>query len=305
MWESLIKAGCFESLEPHRAALLSSLPAVLDSASRASKSLQGMASLFDDVELATMSEGFRLQNDIPMWTRRERLKYERESLGLYVSGHPLEEYQDTILVHTEGPISRLMDKAASGSLRDRDIVSVAGMINLVQTKTNSKQEPWAILTLEDLTGKMEVLLFPSYFDSQSRKRTRPYDSYRDLAVADNLVRITGEIKIETITSFAIGEEAEEDVTVVKMSAIQIERLENFQGKGLIGAVISLPPGDPLPQLIDFLKQQEGSLPIYFEYISKEGIKTKVKAGAEFKLKYHPELAEELFKNYGCKLTWRY
>jgi DNA polymerase-3 subunit alpha len=198
-----------------------------------------------------------------------------------------------------------MDKAASGSLRDRDIVSVAGMINLVQTKTNSKQEPWAILTLEDLTGKMEVLLFPSYFDSQSRKRTRPYDSYRDLAVADNLVRITGEIKIETITSFAIGEEAEEDVTVVKMSAIQIERLENFQGKGLIGAVISLPPGDPLPQLIDFLKQQEGSLPIYFEYISKEGIKTKVKAGAEFKLKYHPELAEELFKNYGCKLTWRY
>lgn len=112
-----------------------------------------MTSLFDDVELATMSEGFRLQNDIPMWTRRERLKYERESLGLYVSGHPLEEYQDTIMIHTQGPITRLMEKATSGSLRDRDIVSVAGMINLVQTKTNNKQEPWAILTLEDLTGK--------------------------------------------------------------------------------------------------------------------------------------------------------
>jgi len=93
-----------------------------------------MTSLFDDVELATMSEGFRLQNDIPMWTRRERLKYERESLGLYVSGHPLEEYQDTIMIHTQGPITRLMEKATSGSLRDRDIVSVAGMINLVQNE---------------------------------------------------------------------------------------------------------------------------------------------------------------------------
>ena len=305
VWESLIKAGCFESLEPHRAALLSSLPAVLDSASRASKSLQGMTSLFDDVELATMSEGFRLQNDIPMWTRRERLKYERESLGLYVSGHPLEEYQDTIMIHTQGPITRLMEKATSGSLRDRDIVSVAGMINLVQTKTNNKQEPWAILTLEDLTGKMEILLFPSYFDSQTRKRTRPYDLYRDLAVADNLVRITGEIKVETITNFSTGEEAEEDTTVVKMSAIQIERLDGFQGKGLIGAIITLPPGDPLPELIGFLKKQEGILPVYLEYISKEGIKTQVKAGPEFRLKYDPELAEQLSKQYGCKLAWRY
>lgn len=65
--------------------------------------------------------------------------------------------------------------------------------------------------------------------------------YRDLAVTDNLVRITGEIKVETITNFATGEEAEEDTTVVKMSAIQIERLDGFQGKGLIGAIITLPP----------------------------------------------------------------
>ena len=305
VWESLIKAGCFDSLEPHRSALLATLPAVLDSASRASKSLQGMTSLFDDVELASMNEGFRLQQDVPQWTRRERLKYERESLGLYVSGHPLEEYQDSILVHTQGPISRLLEKATSGSLRDRDIVSVAGMINLVQMKSNSKQESWAILTLEDLTGKMEVLLFPSYFDTQTRKRTRPYDTYRDLAIVDSLVRITGEIKIETITNFALGEEAEEDTTVVKMSAIQIEPLENFQGKGLIAALITLPPGDPSSELIDFLKKQEGSLPIHFQYVSKDGLKTQVKAGPSFRISYHPELAEQLQKQYGCKLTWRY
>ena len=305
VWESLIKAGCFDSLEPHRSALLATLPAVLDSASRASKSLQGMTSLFDDVELASMNEGFRLQQDVPQWTRRERLKYERESLGLYVSGHPLEEYQDSVLVHTQGPISRLLEKATSGSLRDRDIVSVAGMINLVQMKSNSKQESWAILTLEDLTGKMEVLLFPSYFDTQTRKRTRPYDTYRDLAIVDSLVRITGEIKIETITNFALGEEAEEDTTVVKMSAIQIEPLENFQGKGLIAALITLPPGDPSSELIDFLKKQEGSLPIHFQYVSKDGLKTQVKAGPSFRISYHPELAEQLQKQYGCKLTWRY
>ncbi len=305
VWESLIKAGCFESLESHRAALLSSLPAVLDSASRASKSLQGMTSLFDDVELATMSEGFRLQNDIPMWSRRERLKYERESLGLYVSGHPLEEYQDAVMIHTQGPITRLTERAGSGSLHDRDVVSVAGMISLVQTKTNNKQEPWAILTLEDLTGKMEILLFPSYFDSQTRKRTRPYDMYRDLAVTDNLVRITGEIKVETITNFATGEDAEEDTTVIKMSAIQIEQLDTFQGRGLIAGVISLPPGDPLPELIDFLKKQRGSIPIDFEYLSKGGIKTQVKAGPEFRLKHSPELADQLFKQFGCKLVWRY
>ena len=137
-------------------------------------------------------------------TRKERLKCERESLGLYVSGHPLEEYIDAVKVHTLGSITALREAVAAGRAKDRDEVTLGVMITNVAFKTNAKGEPWAILQLEDLTDKLEALVYSNRFNPVTKKRTPVFEVYRDLLLPDALLRVTGELKIETIASNGNG-----------------------------------------------------------------------------------------------------
>ena len=144
-----------------------------------------MTSLFDDAEMATLSEDWRVPENIEPWDRKTRLAAEREVLGLFVSGHPLEEFADAIQVHTYGTLAKVMEDATSGRLRDRHEVTIGAMVSTVAFKTNQKGEPWAILQVEDLTGKMEVLLMANKWDPVTKKPgLRPFERYRHLAVPE-------------------------------------------------------------------------------------------------------------------------
>ena len=306
VWESLIKAGAIDSLEPNRAALLAGLPSAIESASKGSNPDLGMTSLFDDAEIASCSADWHLPEDIEPMTRRERLAAERETLGLFVSGHPLEEFADAVRVHTRGTMAQIAELAASGQIHDRDEVSLAGLISNVTFKTNQKGQPWAILQVEDVTSKMEVLLMAGLFNSITKQRSRPFDTYRHLCLPDALVRITGELKIETVTATSNGgDEEEEDRTVLKVFATSLENLEVFQGKGFNGAVVRLPQGQCPPNLWPLLKQYKGDLPVQFEYHSLEGLRARVKAGNDLRLRFDANLAEKLAKETGCGLSWLY
>ena len=231
VWESLIKAGAFDSLEPHRAALLAGLPSALESAGRGEGPDLGMTSLFDEAEMESCADNWRLPEDVAQLTRKERLQAERESLGLFVSGHPLEEYVDALKVHTVGNIAQLMEAVAAGRTGDRDSVALGLMVSNVTFKTNQKGEPWAILQGEDLTGKIEVLLMAGMFNPVTKQRSRPFETFRHLCLPDALLRITGELKVETTTS---NDEEEEDRTVLKLFATSLEDLET------IGSVSNYP-----------------------------------------------------------------
>src|SRR5208282_3475259 len=122
VWESLIKAGAFDSMEPNRAALVAGLPSALENAGRGGVDT-GMTALFDEAEMASLADNWSVPEDVEPWPRKERLRSERESLGLYVSGHPLEEFRDAIQVHTMGSISTLREAVAAGRVRDRDEVT--------------------------------------------------------------------------------------------------------------------------------------------------------------------------------------
>ena len=302
VWESLIKAGAFDSLEPHRAALLAGLASAIESASKGSSPDLGLMSLFDDAEIASCSADWHLPEDIAPMNRRERLAAERETLGLFVSGHPLEEFADAVRVHTRGTIAQIAELAVGGQVQDRDEVVVAGMVSNVTFKTNQKGEPWAILQIEDVTSKMEVLLMASLFNSHSKLRSRPFVAYRHLCLPDALLRITGELKIETITS---NDEDEEDRTVLKVFATSLEDLESFQGKGFSGAVVRLPPSQCPPNLWPLLNQYKGDLPVQFEYRSTGGLVARVKAGSDIRLRFDADLAEKMAKETGCGLSWTY
>ena len=100
-----------------------------------------MTSLFDDAELASLSEDWRVPENVEPWDRKTRLAAEREVLGLFVSGHPLEEFTDAIQVHTHGTLAKILEDVASGRLRDRNEVTLGAMVTSVAFKTNQKGEP--------------------------------------------------------------------------------------------------------------------------------------------------------------------
>jgi len=306
VWESLIKAGAFDSLEPNRAALLQGLPDAVAAASQGETDL-GMTSLFDDAELASLSQDWRVPENIEPWDRKTRLAAEREVLGLFVSGHPLEEFADAIQVHTQGNLARVLEDVAAGKLRDRNEVVIGAMISTVAFKTNQKGEPWAILQVEDPTGKMEVLLMANKWDPVTKKPgKRPFDQFRHLAVPEAMLRITGELRVETIQANGPAEsEDEEEQTVVKLFATVLEPLEAFQGLGFTGALVRLPVGECPPRLASLLAERRGELPVTFEYRSKEGLVARVRAGHDLRLRHDPDLAEKLAKETGCALTWTY
>ena len=137
---------------------------------------------------------------------------------------------------------------------------------------------------------------------------RPFERYRHFAVPEAMLRITGELRVETIQGNGNGGgegEEEEEQTVVKVFATLLEPLENFQGMGFTGALVRLPLGECPPRMATLLADHKGELPVTFEYRSKEGLTARVKAGHDLRLKHDPDLAEKLAKETGCALTWTY
>ena len=158
-------------------------------------------------------------------------------------------------MHTVGSFAALREAVAAGRIKDRDEVTVGAMVTTVAFKTNAKGEPWAILYLEDLTDKMEALLMAAHFDPATRKRTRTFELFRHMALPDALLRVKGEVKVETVGGNGNGngngggnggDEDEEEQTTVKLFITGLESLEDFQGKGFTGAVVSCPGAVPGP-----------------------------------------------------------
>jgi len=306
VWECLIKAGAFDSLEVNRAALIAGLPSAIENASRGGSADLGLVSLFDEAEIASLADGWSVPEDVEPMSRKERLNCEREALGLYVSGHPMEEFVDAVKVHTDGSIAAIREGVAAGRIKDKQEISIGAMVSNVAFKTNQKGEPWAILVLEDLTDKIEALVYSNRFDPATRKRSPVFELYRDRLMPDALLRVTGELRIETITLNGGSEEdGEDEQTVLKLSVISIQGLEDFQGRGFTGALVRLPVGEYPRQLLPMLRLHHGSLPLSFEYRSRDGIVARVKAPAELDLRFDPDLADRIARDAGCALTWTY
>ena len=309
VWESLIKAGAFDSMETNRAALLAGLPSALENAGKGGVDT-GMTSLFDEAEMASLADNWALPEDVEHWTRKERLRNERETLGLYVSGHPLEEFKDALQVHTFGSIAGLKEAVAAGKAKDRDEITLGVMVTNVAFKTNQKGQPWAILYLEDLTDKIEALLMAMHFDPATRKRTPTFELFRHLALPDALLRVTGELKVETAggnngNNGNGAEEEEEEQTIIKLFVTGLESLEDFQGKGFHGAVVKLPKGQYPDRLLPLLRMYHGSLPLQLEFQGQDGTVARVRAGSELNIRFDPDLSERMAKEAGCGLSWTY
>src|SRR5436309_9562474 len=151
MLESLIKAGAFDFLGRDRSELFSSIDdAVMASAAAQRDRLAGQVSLFDE---ATAPTGSRKRQAVT-WSEHEKLSYEKELLGFYVSGHPLDAYADVFAAKNYRSIASL------GELNDRASFKIAGAIVQVEKKFTRKDgKPFAVIWLEDLTNTLEVVVW--------------------------------------------------------------------------------------------------------------------------------------------------
>ncbi len=161
--ESLIKAGAFDSLGHTRKGLSQVHEQVVDSAVEIKRAeAHGQFDLFGGLS-AEDPEVSLLRDEIPLaeWDKTMLLAHEREMLGLYVSDHPLHGVEQVLAQHADRSIASLHTDERS----DGTIVTVGGLVTAVQRKTTKQGSPWAIVTLEDLEGTVDILVFPQSYAS--------------------------------------------------------------------------------------------------------------------------------------------
>jgi DNA polymerase-3 subunit alpha len=176
--ESLIKAGCFDSLDPDRTTLLEKLDDLMIRAAQAREDQQkGQTLMFDAgasvPQAAAKTQAAPAKTPHPI-DRKAFLVYEKESLGFYLSGHPLEKHTAELKSLATHTISQL------GELDDNDQVIVGGLISSFKIYTPKGGKPMAFVSLEDLTGFCETVVFADLFESK-----------REFLKEDTLVLVAG------------------------------------------------------------------------------------------------------------------
>ena len=163
--ESLIRAGAMDALPGNRAQKLGVYERAIDAAGRRQKTaVQGQLSLFDaveDVELAPPP-----LPDLPEFSRQDQLRMEREVTGVYITGHPLDEYEAELskLEVNSQVLQGLSEEADGGMAWDQKLVSMGGIVAERKLKATKSGTMMAFVQLEDMYGLTEVLVFPKVYD---------------------------------------------------------------------------------------------------------------------------------------------
>ncbi|NMR20596.1 DNA polymerase III subunit alpha [Cellulomonas fimi] len=183
--ESLIKAGAFDSLGHTRRALLLVHEQAVDSVIGVKrKEAEGQFDLFagfgggaDDDEALSFSVEVP---DLPDWDKKQRLAFEREMLGLYVSDHPLSGLEHVLSAAADVSIATLI---ADEARPDGSTVVIAGLITSLQRKMSKQGNPWGAVTVEDMEGSVEIMFFGE-----------TYLAYSTVLAEDQVVVIRGRVR---------------------------------------------------------------------------------------------------------------
>jgi DNA polymerase-3 subunit alpha len=178
--ESLIRGGAFDSLGYSRRSLVAVFESAVDSVIAVKRNeAVGQFDLFGGAS-AEENSGFDVTvPDLEEWDKKVKLSYEREMLGLYVSDHPLLGLEHVIEAVRDYPISATAEEQeiASGTM-----ITIGGLITALQRKVTKRGDTWAIATVEDLEGAIDVMFFPS-----------TYQQYATLLVEDEIVVVKGKL----------------------------------------------------------------------------------------------------------------
>ncbi|HLU42175.1 MAG TPA: OB-fold nucleic acid binding domain-containing protein, partial [Microthrixaceae bacterium] len=166
--DSLIKAGAFDDMKHRRRALVAVHERAVDQYVDIKRNEAiGQDSLFAGLGETDDAGGFGVSVEIPdldEWDKQTLLAHEREMLGLYVSDHPLLGLEHVLANEADCTIGQLL---LDEDRPDGSTITVAGLVTSVQRKITKRGDTWAMVTLEDLEGAIDVLLFPSAYQLAS------------------------------------------------------------------------------------------------------------------------------------------
>ncbi len=283
--ESLVKAGALDSLGTPRAQWLQTLDEALEVGQRTQRvRASGQTGLFnlggtaepDPAPAAVQVEEF---------SKAELLTMEKEMLGLYVSDHPLRHVRETLLSRIDTPINQLPD------LPDKAEVSIGGIITGVKRTTTKGGSAMAFLTLEDLTGSVEVIVFP-----------KTYEQVHFLLKRDAVIVIRGKVDILDAQAKVLAERVMGlDEAVVVEPAAEAAALPN--GGALHVRVDTAQFGEAgLHQLKEVLGRRQGELPVFL-HLYMGGSEVVVNA-RELRVTASGELQAELKELFGAGNVWQ-
>ena len=185
--ESLIKAGAFDEFEQTRNTLLASFEAIIDTINDTSKKqLQGQVTMFDlggeQENIESMKYKF---TELKEFDERELLSMEKEMLGIYISGHPLSKYKEQIKnISTINTMDMHRIKEENDIGQDGKEVKYVGIINTIKKKFTKRNTQMAFITVEDLYGVTEVIVFDTC-----------YSKSQNVLLEENIVVIDGRLSI--------------------------------------------------------------------------------------------------------------
>jgi DNA polymerase-3 subunit alpha len=222
--ESLVKAGCFDDLGHHRKALVSIHLEAIDAVIETKRAEAiGQFDLFGDAN-GSMMTGLEIEIPQGEWDKATLLAFEREMLGLYVSDHPLLGVEHILRSNTDMSISALLD---DGGVQE-GIVIIGGLITGISRKVSRQGSSWAIVTVEDLEGSLEVLFFAN-----------TYNQYALTLIEDRVVTIRGRV------------DRRDDQ--VRFSALEMSTLDIASGP--VGPLlITLPLSQCTPPIVERMKE---------------------------------------------------
>ncbi|MEJ2345149.1 MAG: DNA polymerase III subunit alpha [Gammaproteobacteria bacterium] len=185
--EATIRAGALDQLGSNRASLMAQLPDALKAAEQHLRNHDaGIVDLFGGDDSAELAPPAALV-ELPEWDEDQRLSGEKETLGLYLTGHPIDRYEEELSKVTSGRIAELVaggDAWGGAGAQERSVV-VAGLVIAVRAVNTRRGGRMGILTLDDRTARIEATLFPEVFDQ-----------YRSIIAKDRIVVVQGMLGLD-------------------------------------------------------------------------------------------------------------
>ncbi len=265
--ESLIKAGAMDSLGESRAALYAAVPHAMELAQRAQRTRElGQNGLFGH-QAAAPAPARRGPVRVEEWSEEQRLSYEKETLGFYITGHPLQRFAQELAALAPDSTDRLREEKV-----ERDAM-VAGTIVGVKKIRTKKGDTMAVFTLEDLSGTIETVVFPGVYEK-----------------CNNILRPEAAVLVR-------GRCALEAENVPRLLASEIEPLEGVRERRARLLRVKLQARQVTPstaaRLYDLFEQHRGQCQVELELEQPPEVRVKIQVNGMLRVRPSRELIDQV------------
>lgn len=266
--ESFIKSGAFDCFDANRRQMMMVYLQVIDTVNQEKKSaMTGQMSLLDFLGEEEKKEFDVSYPKVSEYAKEEMLSYEKEVLGVYVSGHPLEDYQDMMSRNITATTHDFLTDEESGETvaKDQIYYIMGGMVSAKTVKLTKNNQNMAFITLEDTLGTIEVVVFP-----------KVYEQYRDMLEPDSKIFVYGRASISEDEGKILLDKVVPFSDVPKQLYVQCENKADFEDKReRLYEIVDAYPGDS--EVFVVLKEE----------------KQMKQLGAQFKVTVSEELLQEM------------